>query len=72
MIAQKKTLEVIQGSDLYELFEETTMKGIDGADVQVLQSIGTFSLRDLTQQKTYLETQIGLLQTKIDLITALA
>jgi len=71
MIAQKKQEVTIQSDDLYEIFNQQTMKGIDGTDVEVLQSLGFFSLRELNQQKEYITSQLLDIQTKIDLIESL-
>ena len=69
MIAIKKD-DVVQTSDRYEFFEPKTMKDLNGNDVQVLQSIGMFSLGELTRQKEFHLLQIQDIQSKIDTINA--
>ena len=68
MIAQKKQEVTIQSDDLYEIFNQATMKAVDGTDVEVLQSLGFFSLRELNQQKDYLTAQLLGINEKITLI----
>ena len=52
----------------YELFSPITMKGVDGEDVQVLQSIGHYSLEQLEQEKVMTQSQIVEVDKKITAI----
>ena len=58
-------------SENYELFQPVTMTGIDGTEVQVLQSIGVYSLNSLVYQKEQLELQIADVESKIAAIQQL-
>ena len=48
----------------YELFKAVTVQDINGNDVQVPQSMGTFNLDDLNRQ-------LAEIQSRIDAITAI-
>jgi len=59
------------GDDYYELFTPVEMTGVDGTTVQVLQSIGTYSLADLNAQKQNCLDQISSIEEKITAINNL-
>ena len=69
-----KPLEQIQAQvpqTRYELFKTVTMKSASGQDVDVLQSIGLFSIADLTARKDFLLAELGEIEEKINTINAL-
>jgi len=55
-------------NDYYELFEIKTIKDINDNDVQISQSIGTYSLADLEVQKENLQKEIASIDEKINTI----
>jgi len=55
----------------FELFKEVTMKSASGEDVEVLQSIGVFSIADLQARKDFLLAELGDVEEKINTINAL-
>jgi hypothetical protein len=55
----------------FELFKTVQMKSASGEDVDVLQSIGTFSVADLNARKDYLLAELGDIEEKINTINAL-
>jgi hypothetical protein len=55
-------------NDYYELFEIKTIKDINDNDVQISQSIGTYSLADLETQKENLQKEIASIDEKINTI----
>ena len=72
MINAKKVVpEVEQGQDRYELFVVQTVKDIDGNDVQIPQSIGSFSIPELESQKTSYQSEIDKINEKIKAINEL-
>ena len=70
IIAKKQNQEVVENG-YYELFQPATMTGVDGEDVQVLQSIGTYSKEQLLQEISQYESMIASVQDKIDAINEL-
>ncbi len=69
-----KPLEQIQAQvpqTRYELFKTVTMKAASGEDVDVLQSIGLFSIADLSARKDFLLAELGEIEEKINTINAL-
>ena len=69
-----KPLEQIQAQvpqTRYELFKTVTMKSASGQDVDVLQSIGLFSIADLAARKDFLLAELGEIEEKINTINAL-
>jgi hypothetical protein len=60
-----------QNTDHYELFEIKTIKDINDNDVQVSQSIGTYSVEDLERQKESLQEEITEIDEKITAIESL-
>lgn len=70
IIAKKQNQEVVNNG-YYELFTPTTMTGVNGEEVQVLQSIGTYSKEQLLQEISNYETMIANTQDKIDAINEL-
>ena len=69
-----KPLEQIQAQvpqTRYELFKTVTMKSASGQDVDVLQSIGLFSIADLSARKDFLLAELGEIEEKINTINAL-
>ena len=72
MINAKKVVpEVDQAQDRYELFVVQTIKDINGIDVQVPQSIGTYSIAELEAQKVSFQEQIDKIDEKIEAINEL-
>lgn len=69
IIAQLSPLSA--SSNHYEIFEAVTMKGIDGADVEVLQSQGFFSLDRLEQEKIGIEHKLIEINKRIAAINTL-
>ena len=69
IIAKKQSQEVVDG--YYELYKPATMTGIEGEEVQVLQSIGTYSIEQLNQEKDNYEAQIVSIEEKITAINNL-
>ncbi|MFZ4549175.1 MAG: hypothetical protein ACOYN4_17130 [Bacteroidales bacterium] len=57
--------------DRYELFETATMKSPSGSDVEVLKSIGIFSVADLQQRKSYLLAEITEIDNKLTAIATI-
>ena len=55
----------------YELFKTVTMKSASGDDVDVLQSIGMFSVAELTERKDFLLAELAEIDEKINTINAL-
>ena len=55
----------------YELFKTVTMKSATGENVDVLQSIGFFSIAELNNRKDFLLTELGEIEEKINCINAL-
>jgi len=70
IIAKEIKQEVDNGQ--FELFTPKTMLGADGSDVSVLQSIGHFSIDQLNREKANYQTQIDLLDEKIEAIESLS
>ena len=70
IIAKAINQEVVENG-YYELFQPATMTGVDGEDVQVLQSIGTYSKEQLLQEISQYESMIASVQDKIDAINEL-
>ena len=69
-----KPLEQIQAQvpqTRYELFKTVTMKSASGQDVDVLQSIGLYSIADLSARKDFLLAELGEIEEKINTINAL-
>ena len=54
-----------------ELFKTVTMKSASGDDVDVLQSIGMFSVAELTERKNFLLAELAEIDEKINTINAL-
>jgi len=71
MINAKHIAPVEQNSDRFELYTVQTVKDINGIDVQVPQSIGTYSIAELESQKASLLKEIDLIDEKIDAINEL-
>jgi len=64
-----KQIETAQlNNGQYELFTPITMKGIDGEDVQVLQSMGHYSSEQLEQERVMYQNQIVEVDKKITAI----
>jgi len=55
----------------FELFRTVTMKSASGDDVEVLQSIGVFSIAELQARKDFLLAELGDIEEKINTINAL-
>ena len=55
----------------FELFKTVTMKSASGEDVDVLQSIGLFSIAELNNRKDFLLAELGEIEEKINTINAL-
>ncbi len=69
-----KPLEQIQAQvpqTRYELFKTVTMKSASGQDVDVLQSIGLYSIADLSARNDFLLAELGEIEEKINTINAL-
>ena len=62
---------VFINQDRFELFETATMKSPSGADVEVLKSIGIFSVADLQQRKSYLLAEIAEIDNKLTAIATI-
>jgi len=70
MIVEKE-IRKEQETDRYEFFKLVDMTGADGKTVKVKQSVGTFTLGDLNNQKEQLTTQLKNVQDKLDAISLL-
>lgn len=70
-IIAKPIATVQENNGQYELFNTVTMKGVDGEDVQVLQSIGYYSISQLEAEKTNLQNAIASVDEKIAAINSL-
>lgn len=68
MYTAKKIQEQQSTIDRYELFTVRTMVDIDNNEVQVLESIGFYSLQELNEQKNNLLMQIESINYKINSI----
>lgn len=66
-----KNVSVAQNNDQFELFKTITMKGVDGEDVEVLQSIGYYSLAQLEAEKQNYLNAIAEIEDKISSIESL-
>jgi len=55
----------------FELFRTVTMKSASGDDVEVLQSIGVFSIAELQARKDFLLAELGDIEEKINTINSL-
>jgi len=55
----------------FELFRTVTMKSASGNDVEVLQTIGVFSIAELQARKDFLLAELGDIEEKINTINAL-
>lgn len=66
-----KNVSVAQNNDQFELFKTITMKGVDGEDVEVLQSIGYYSLAQLEDEKQNYLNAIAEIEDKISSIESL-
>jgi len=67
-----KPVETVQENNgQYELFNTVTMKGVDGEDVQVLQSIGHYSLAQLEAEKQNYLNAVASVEEKISAIESL-
>lgn len=71
MYTAKKIQEYSSISDRYELFAVKTMLDINANEVQILESIGSYSLQDLNEQKNNLLMQIDSINIKIDSINSI-
>jgi len=65
IVKQNTPQQVVINQDRYELFIPVTTKNAQNEDVEVLQSIGIFSIAELTQRKTYLQNEITDIDDKI-------
>jgi len=75
MIIAKQTNQEVINNNSYELFTPIKMTGVDGEEVDVLQSIGSYNLEQLNRQKEEVETnyqkQLADLDEKINAINLL-
>lgn len=70
-IIAKPVATVQENNGQYELFNTVTMKDVNGDDVQVLQSIGYYSISQLEAEKQNYLTAITSVDEKIDAINSL-
>lgn len=70
-IIAKPVATVQENNGQYELFNTVTMKNVNGEDVQVLQSIGYYSITQLEQEKQGYLNAIASIEEKIDSINSL-
>ena len=68
MYTAKKVQENNFINDRYELFTVKTLLDINANEVQILESIGSYSLQELNEQKNSLLAQIDLIDVKINSI----
>jgi len=73
MIAKKIVDEVVnvEREDRFELFETVKATGVDNKEVDVLKSMGTYTVSNLDAQIASLTTQIDALNAKKKSITDL-
>ena len=75
MIIAKQTNQEVVSNEYYELYKPVTMIGVDGQEVEVLQTIGSYNLEQLERQKVEIETnyqsQLADVNEKIDAINSL-
>lgn len=70
MFAKEITNQEVK-SDRFELFTTTTVKDVNGKDVTIPQSIGTYTILELENQKKNYLTEIAKTDEKIEAIKAL-
>jgi len=68
IVKQNTPQQVVINQDRYELFTAVTMKNAQDEDVEVLQSIGIFSIAELQQRKDYLLAEIAEIDAKLTAI----
>ena len=71
IVKQDTPAQVVVNQDRYELFTTQQMPTPDGETVEVLKSIGIFSIAELTQRKTYLQNEITDIDDKIAAINTI-
>jgi hypothetical protein len=70
MIAKLKEQQ-IENAGTFELFTTVEMTDVEGNKVSVLQSIGTYSVAQLEQEKAMYQLQIASVDEKLDAINNL-
>ena len=70
MFAKEITNQEVR-SDRYELFTTTTVKDVNGKDVTIPQSIGTYTIAELENQKLSYTNEIAKIDEKIAAIELL-
>jgi len=68
IVKQNTPQQVVINQDRYELFTPVAMKNAQDEDVEVLQSIGIFSIAELQQRKDYLLAEIAEIDAKLTAI----
>ena len=68
MIIAKQVNQEVIDSNRFELFIEETVKDIEGNDVTIPRSIGTYSLQELEREKSFHQATIEELDLKINAI----
>jgi len=73
IIAKQQSQQVIQPEDngYFELFQPAKAMGVDGKEVDIMQSIGSYSVQQLTQEKQNYLNAIASVDEKLDAIKAL-
>ncbi|MFZ4548884.1 MAG: hypothetical protein ACOYN4_15655 [Bacteroidales bacterium] len=69
IVKQDTPAQVVVNQDRYELFTTEPMQTATGETVDILKSIGIFSIAELQQRKSYLLAEIAELDNKITAIT---
>jgi len=69
IVKQNTPQQVVINQDRYELFTTEPMLTATGETVDVLKSIGIFSIAELQQRKSYLLAEIAEIDSKITAIT---
>lgn len=69
IVKQDTPQQVVINQDRYELFTTEPMLTATGETVDVLKSIGIFSIAELQQRKSYLLAEIAEIDSKITAIT---
>ena len=71
IIAKPQTSQPQVNNEYYELFQPAKAIGIDGKEIDIMQSIGHYSLTQLESEKANLLKNITVIEEKITAIESL-